>query len=241
MPVFLGCLLWLSCQPQESPLRIAVAANLYPTLKQIVAAYPHSEGIELIPASSGVLTAQIQQGAPYQLFLSANEKYTRHLEAAGFASSPPTPFAYGKLALWMKEPCSENLSPSLLDPQIKSLAIAQPKLAPFGLAAEQWLQHQGWWEALQAKLVYGENIGQVNHYINIRAVDAALTAYSARWALAVSDGCWLVVETDSSKTVLLSQVSQLLKSATEKARDFQEFLQGDRAQAIFARMGYAPL
>jgi molybdate transport system substrate-binding protein len=164
-------------------IRIAAAANLAGTLEGIAKGYEDATPgvkVEITFASSGALSTQIRNGAPYDLFLSADVATAKKLFDDGFATEAPRVYATGVLCVASKL----GVDPSgglafLLDVKYKTVAIAQPELAPYGLAAKQALTAKGLWDKVQAKLVFGQNIGQVNQYVTTGASDSGFVNLSA--------------------------------------------------------------
>jgi molybdate transport system substrate-binding protein len=130
-------------------------------------------------SSSGKLTAQIRSGAPFEVFLSADTKYPDELHKAGFAAQAPKVYAYGSLVLWSREKrdLPQNLR-FLTGPQIARIAVANPKLAPYGEAAVQALTYYKLYPKVEKKLVFGESIAQVNQYVLSGAAPVGFTAKS---------------------------------------------------------------
>lgn len=231
-------------QPSQS-INVAVAANLLFPLKKIEQLYEaqYQEKINLISASSGVITAQINNGAPYHLFLSADMKYPQTLYEHGKTLTEPKVLVNGRLVFWSKEEVKENQLVQLLcSDEIKSVAIAKPALAPYGKAAENWLQKEKILDALKDKLVYGENVGQVNRYIYSGSVEAAFTAVSAMFADDLKDkGHWIMLGTEEGDAALLAHGWVILKEASHEMDDvnqFIEFLNTPQAKAVFQEFGY---
>jgi molybdate transport system substrate-binding protein len=227
----------LACQSrQPSSPRIAVAANLSQVMQEILRVYEQETGqpIELVSASSGVLTAQIQQGAPFEAFFSADRSYPQHLFELGLTQGPPLTLVYGQLVLWSRSPMESPPSAYLLTADLRSLAIAQPELAPYGQVAMDWLGEQRVLSELEDRLVFGESIGQVNQYIYGKSVDAAITAISAKYAPSLADiGHWSEPLNSTSQGIPHALV--LLSTASE---EMVNFLQKAQARAIFVRYGY---
>jgi molybdate transport system substrate-binding protein len=244
MKRFLGTLLAMfllsACQETDEALIVAVAANLSAPMREIATAYEATaagQKTELVVASSGVLTAQIRNGAPFDLFLSADDHYPEVLAQAGLALQPPRIFTYGSLVLWTREPLLDS---RMLDPAaFFAFAIAHPELAPYGLAAKNWLITQGKWDALSPKVIYGENVGQVNQYIRSGAVDGALTAVSATYAAELRDiGHWkTLAATDAPR---IPHAGVLLKGSDEAAQRFWDFLFSPAARQVLESYGYYP-
>lgn len=229
-----------ACQETEDALIVAVAANLSAPMREIAAAYeatPAGQKIELVVASSGVLTAQVRNGAPFDFFLSADEHYPEILAQAGLALQPPRIVTYGSLVLWTREPLLDS---SVLDPTaFSAFAIAHPELAPYGLAAKNWLIARGKWDALSPKVIYGENVGQVNQYIRSGVVDGALTAVSATYAAELRDiGHWTTLA--ASDAPRIPHAGVLLNGSDGAAQRFWDFLFSPAAQQVFASYGYYP-
>jgi molybdate transport system substrate-binding protein len=188
------------------------------------------------------LTAQINNGAPYHLFFSADMKYPKILAENGKTLSQPKVFVKGRLVAWSPQKVTEDqLIQFLKTDQVKSVAIAQPSLAPYGQAAKNWLEKEGIFNVIENKLVYGENVGQVNRYIYSGAADVAFTAISAMFSDELKDkGYWLVLENEQ-ETELLAHGWVILKSASiemDKVKQFIEFLSTPAAKAVFRNFGY---
>ncbi len=163
-------------------IAIAAAADLRFALDEIVrqflAANP-DDTIEVSYGSSGKFFTQIQQGAPYDLFFSADIAYPRALEKAGYAGSPVIPYAIGRLVLWSTGRDAAKLTlDDLADPRIGKVAIANPQHAPYGKRAEEALKARGLWQAVSAKAVYGENISQTAQFVQTGNADIGIIALS---------------------------------------------------------------
>ncbi len=163
-------------------LRIAVASNFTPTLKQIVQRFEQQTGhqISLISGSTGKHYAQIRNGAPFDAFFAADSQRPKRLEQEGntLANSRFT-YAIGKLVLWSpKANFFAGSSEILRQDHFHYLAIANPKLAPYGRAAQQVMQAKGVWQSLQGKLVRGENIAQAYQYVQTGNAQLGFVALS---------------------------------------------------------------
>lgn len=169
-------LLWLcalntACQPKKDSLLIAVASSLEPAISALVSDFNRSEefNIKLISGSTGKLTHQIEQGAPYNLFLAADTLSTHRLYLNGITAEKPTIFAKGKLAF-----CSAKYDPDSLLANARfanhKIAIADPNVAPFGMSALSFIADQS-----LTDVVYGQNVSQVNQYIATSTVDGGFT------------------------------------------------------------------
>ncbi|MGA0560622.1 molybdate ABC transporter substrate-binding protein [Larkinella sp. VNQ87] len=219
-------------------IRVAVAANAQFVMEKLQAGFEKKTGLTVEPIvnSSGKLTAQIQHGAPFDVFLSADLDYPEILYKAGLSQTVPRIYAYGLLVLWTQTGFNPAKGLAVLtDKRIHKIAVANPKLAPYGAAAVDMLTRQNRLNALQPKLVYGESIAQVNQYLLSGAVEAGFTAKSVVLEPALrGKGRW--VEVKDAKPIAQGVI--LLKNAQPKARKFYEYLFSAEAQAIFRQYGY---
>ena len=226
-------------------INIAVAANVSYAIedlkKEFKKEYPQTK-INVILGSSGKLTAQIKNGAPYMLFMSANMKYPESLYRDKIAITKPIVYAEGSLVMLSvkKQDFSKGLN-LLLDEKIEIVAIANPKTAPYGIVSREALQSAKIYETIKSKFVYEESISQTVAYTNT-AADIGLIAKSALYSSKMSrykrDINW--VEVNSKYYTPIEQGLVLLKDAKDslEARAFYDFLQSKRAQKIFKDFGY---
>jgi molybdate transport system substrate-binding protein len=225
-------------------LRVAVAANAQFVAQVLVEAFKTKTGIdaELIVSSSGKLTAQIEQGAPFDIFLSADMKYPQELYTKKFSTAKPQVYAYGTLVIWSKKQLVLKKGiQSLTNPEVQRIAIANAALAPYGEAAEQAIERSKLLAQLKPKLVYGESIAQVNQYLLSGAADVVFTAKSVVLDPAQQNkGNWIEVNANLYKPIAQGVV--LLKSSTGKnliqAKQFYKFLFGTNAKQLFKKYGY---
>jgi molybdate transport system substrate-binding protein len=161
-------------------ITIAAAADLKFAMGEIVAAFKQAhpgDAVETIYGSSGKFHTQIQQGAPYDLFFSADIKYPQILAQEGFAASGVKPYAFGRIVLWSTARDASKLSiADLADPSVRKIAIANPKHAPYGKRAEEALRSSKLWEKVESKLVFGENIAQTAQYVQSGNADIGIIA-----------------------------------------------------------------
>lgn len=227
---FVLLVLFTGCTKNEKRLRIAVASNFAPTLNKIATEFTKSTGIKvtLIPGSTGKLYAQIQNGAPYDIFLSADQARPKQLEDQNVANSRFT-YAVGRLVLWHPENAAINQE--FLTTDFKHLAIANPKLAPYGVAAKETLQKLTLWNKINHKIVIGENVSQAMHFAKIGNADAALICFSL--VKGKTGNHWFVPE-DMYKPIY--QDACMLKSSTH-AKAFINFLKSE-AKNIILDDGY---
>lgn len=243
--VFLWLFLWLLAQcslAQPQLLRVAVAANAQFVMEQIKPAFQQKTGLtlETIVSSSGKLTTQIQQGAPFDVFLSADMTYPQTLYQEGFTTAAPVVYGYGSLVLWTLTdlPLSPDLK-ILLNPAVRHVAIANPAMAPYGEAAMSLLTLNKLAEKVKTKLVYGESIAQVNQYVLSGAAEVGFTAKSVVLDPSLQQrGHWIDLPPAGYKPIAQGVV--ILKRTTQRkaAEQFVAFLRSPAARRIFQRFGY---
>jgi len=226
-------------------LRIAAASDLQFALGDLAAQYEKQSGAKLAITygSSGNFFAQIQSGAPFDLFFSADIAYPQKLIDTGFAESDSRyTYAFGRIVLWL--PPESPLIPAnlqwntLLDARIQKFAIANPDHAPYGRAAVAALQKAGLYERLKSKLVYGENISQAAQFVQSGGAQAGILAMSLTFAPAMKSGKYWEIPRDLYPP--LEQAVVLLKSSSNKpaARTFLAFLHTESARDTLARYGF---
>ncbi len=247
IPLFFCLLLLLgqACQPStEEKLTIATSANMQFAMEALIRTFSQETGIACatIISSSGKLTAQIKEGAPFDLLVSANLKYPRELFESGLATAAPEVYAYGKLVLWTALENRVLALDKLSDSSIRHIALANPKTAPYGMAAQEVLEHYNYVAALKEKLVYGESIAQTNQFILSKAADMGFTAKSVVLSPSIlGKGQWM--EVDSELYTPIEQGVVLLKNRggqKEEAAAFYKFLFSDRGREILTNFGYQP-
>jgi len=226
-------------------INVAVAANVSYAIeslkKEFQKLHPDTQ-INITLASSGKLAAQIKHGAPYDIFMSADMKYPQSLFEEKFTRIPVKVYAKGTLALLSKTPQKfSNITKLLQDSGIKKIAIANPKTAPYGIAAVEALKHMKLLSTLQSKLVYGESISQTLSY-TLYATDLGFVATSLLLSPKMKNfkANKHFVELDPKFYTPIKQGIILLKKAKnyKAAREFYEFILSEKAQKIFQQYGY---
>jgi len=237
-------LLFQPLAASAEPLTVAVAANVKYAFDELATEFTKQTGVAVtgVVSSSGKLTAQIKSGAPYDVFLSADMEYPAILFKDGQATSPPKVYANGALVLWTANDIDLSKGVAgLVDSSIKKVAIASPKLAPYGREAIKALDFYKVRAAVEPKLVYGESISQVNQYIDTKSVEVGFTAKSVVLSSELQGkGKWVEVPNESYAPIAQGLV--ILRHGSENngeaARKFYGFVFSSKAQAIFTKYGY---
>jgi molybdate transport system substrate-binding protein len=231
---------------QQPQLNIAAASDLKFALTDLASSYEKQSGVHcnLTFGSSGNFFAQIQNGAPFDLFFSADSDYPRKLNEAGLIlANSADSYAVGKLVLW--SPRNSALDPansawqSLLDPSVQKIAIANPDHAPYGRAAVEALKSSGFYEKVKSKLVFGENISQAAQFVQSGNAQIGILAASITSSPAFAEGHGWTVPQNQYTPLLQSFVA--LKSTPHKdaAIAFLAYVKSPAAQAVFEKYGFA--
>ena len=228
-------------QVSQRPATIAIASSLLPWAQEQQRRFVevHGDAIVLASGSTGKHYAQIIHGAPFDAWLAADAVRPTELRAAGFGVVEPRTFAYGRLVLWRPGAESNSLDWLSRPAPAERLAIANPALAPYGLAAEQTLRAMNLWSAWQARLVRGENVAQAMHFVASGHAQAGLIASS----LLVRPGQAL----PATATPIPQQWHQpirhdaLLLREHPTAAAFLDFLLQPTAQASLSEFGLQPI
>lgn len=234
-----------SMTAQAQDLSVAAAANVRFALEEIEKAFEAKTKlrVEINYSSSGKLSTQIIQGAPFDVFVSADEEYPQALQKARMTANVPKVYAQGSLVLWTAQTGWELKSDGkiLLNAKVKKIAVANPKTAPYGRAAVEWLKKKGLYTSIENKLVYGESIAQTTQYIIAGACEVGLTAKS----LVLSEemrgkGTW--IEIDSKLHEPIRQAAVITnygqKQHPAASRKFFDFLFSPEAKKIWKQNGY---
>jgi len=235
----LGLVTVLSAAADE--IRVAAASNFTPTIREIAARFEQTSGHEvtLVFGSTGKLYAQIKNGAPFDAFFAADVRRPQLLEDDRTAR-PGSRFTYaiGKLVLWSPETDRVDPAAGVLEQgRFRYLALANPKLAPYGKAAQEVLQRRGLWQALQNKIVRGENIGQTFQFVTSGNAELGFVAWSqVKRPGEPMVGSWWVVPQD--RYTPIEQQAVLLKDRPA-AVDFLDFVRAEQGLAVIRSFGYA--
>ena len=225
-------------------LTVAVAANVKFVFDELRVEFKKSSGIEAngVFASSGKINAQIKSGAPFDVFMSADMEFPEALYKEGLATAAPRVYAQGVLVLWTLHPYDLSQGMKVLtNSDVKKVAMANPKLAPYGRESIRALDFYNMRLAVEPKLVYGESIGQVNQYIDTQVVEIGFTAKSVVLAPQMQGrGKWVEVPRESYQPIEQGIVTLKHGAETnaESARKFMEFMFSPKARSIFEKYGY---
>ncbi len=225
---------------------VAAASDLKFALDELVAAFFHDTGISVrvTYGSSGNFARQIAQGAPYDLFLSADEAYVRELADRGLTRDGGTLYAIGRIALYapndsplVPDPALANLARRLRDGSSGRIAIANPEHAPYGRAAEQALRGLDLWNLALPRLVLGENVAQAAQFAASGNADGGIIAYSLALAPPLRRQGRFALLPEGLHSPLRQRMV-LTSRPSPGAQQFYEYLQAPAARAILERYGF---
>ncbi|MBI4724624.1 MAG: molybdate ABC transporter substrate-binding protein [Rhodomicrobium sp.] len=245
VPAFL--VLWLSLFVPDvahaEKITVAAAADLKFAMDEIVksfkAAQPSSD-IDVIYGSSGKFHTQIQQGAPYDLFFSADIGFPRELAKNGFAASEVKPYAFGRIVLWSATLDATKMTlSSLTDPSITRIAIANPAHAPYGKRAEEALRASNLWASVKPKLVFGENIAHAAQFVQTGNAQVGIIAVSLAMSPALaSKGGYLLIPENLHEPLEQGFIITKRAGNSDLAKRFAAYAGGPEARAIMKRYGF---
>lgn len=224
-------------------ITIAAAADLKFAMDEIITSFKKSSTgheTEVVYGSSGKFHTQIQQGAPYDLFFSADIKYPQELAKKGMAASEVRPYAVGRVVIWSNSMDASKMTlASLTDPKISRIAIANPKHAPYGKRAEEALKSLKLWDTLQPKLVYGENIAHTAQFVQTGNAQAGIIALSLALnpELSKKGGYYLIPDKLHNP---LEQGYIITKRGADKplAKLFADYMGSKPARSIMSKYGF---
>jgi molybdate transport system substrate-binding protein len=230
---------------QGQEIRIAAAADLKFAMGELSEKFEQRTGtkVNVTYGSSGNFYSQMQNGAPFDLFFSADIEYPRKLEAAGLAD-PGTLYEYaaGRIVIWMPPDAKVDLAKqgwhALLDASVEKIAIANPEHAPYGRAAVAALQKAGIYESVKTKLVYGENISQAAQFVQSGNAQAGIVAMSLAVSPAMREGKHWDIPANLHPPI--EQGAIILKDEKNKhaAIAFLEFVKSFAGRTILAKYGF---
>jgi molybdate transport system substrate-binding protein len=226
---------------------VAAAADMSAVLPRLAESYTKKTGqaVKLSFGSSGNLTNQIRNGAPFDLFFSADEQYPQQLIAEGLASKDTLyRYAVGRLVLWVPGDSALDLSKlgiqALLDLSVKKISMANPAIAPYGRAAEAALRHFGIYDQVSSRLVLGENVSQAAQFVESGNAQAGLIALSHALAPAMKDkGRYWKVPLDAYPTLNQAAVVLSRSKQQDAARKFLEYLRNPEVTSLLTGYGFS--
>lgn len=249
MMVILACALPVSAFAQS--LRVAAAADLQQALPDLVQAFrtthPNAR-IDVVYGSSGNFVAQIESGAPFDIFFSADMRYPENLFTKGLTTSKPRRYALGKLVLWVGKTAHKNFDADvrregltlLNSPHLRRLAIANPAHAPYGERAKEALQASKLWNTVEKRLVLAENVAQAAQFTQTLNVDAAIISLSLALSPAMQNaGSYALIDAKLHKP--LEQCAVVLKRSVHLALadEFLQYICSPEGASILARYGFS--
>ena len=236
----------------QAPATVAAAANVKPAIEDLAALFERAGGgpLRLVFGSSGNFVAQILQGAPFHLFVSADEETVFRVAEAGRTLGGPADrgrvYALGRLALLAPRGSPlpvdaelRGLGAALRDGRVQKLAIANPEHAPYGQRAREALQHAGLWDLARPRLVIAENVSQAVQFALSGSAQGGLVAHSLTLVPAVAAAGTAAVVPAAFHAPLTQRLA-LIQGAPAAARTFHDFLLAPAAHAVWQRHGYTP-
>lgn len=232
--------------PATATPLVAAASDLQFALDEIIARFQQDTGIapRVTYGSSGNLARQIESGAPFELFLSADEAFVDRLAARRLTRGRGELYAHGRIVLFAPhgsplelDPALDGLGRRLSSGQSGRIAIANPKHAPYGRAAEQALRARGLWQAAQPRLLFGENVSQAAQFASSGNADGGIIAYSLALGPALHERGTFVLLPQSLHAPL-RQCMVLLAHASPGAERLYEYLRSPASRAILERYGF---
>jgi molybdate transport system substrate-binding protein len=244
--VFLFVLVYFGCAVSSAyaeKITIAAAADLKFAMDEIITGFKKNQPgheIDVVYGSSGKFHTQIQQGAPYDLFFSADIGYPRELARLGQAASEVKPYAVGRIVLWSSSMDATKMTlSSLADPKITKIAIANPKHAPYGKRAEEALRSAGLWDKVQPKLVFGENIAQTAQYVQSGNAQVGILALSLVISpeLAKKGGYHLIPD-NLHNPLEQGFIITMPGAGKPLARQFADYMGSKQVRSIMTKYGF---
>lgn len=240
---FSGLILFSGCAFAQVAT-VAVAANMKDAFLEIATAFKSSgkPDMRVVYGSSGNFTTQIMNGAPFGLFIAADERFPMELYKNGKTVDEGVVYAIGKLAIIAKKSSGIHLQDSKTEiakaiERANKVSIAKPDLAPYGKAAVEYLKTEGLWDLAKNKLVYADNIGVATTYVVSGAADIGFTAVSlAKSPEVVKETIFLLVNPKLYEPIKQRMV--LIKGAPQEAVDLYRFMQTPQAKAVLQKYGY---
>ena len=240
--ILLSLGLLFSAASSAESFRIAAASDLRFALEDILALYRENQPDhrpEVVYGSSGRMTTQIANGAPYDIFFSADIQFPKRLQELGETATEPAVYALGRIVLWSTQHDASALElQDLTDPDIRRIAIAQPTHAPYGMRAREALEAAGVWEAVQSKLVFGENIAHAAQMAESGAADIGIIALSLALFPSMNEYPWHLIDDSLHEPLTQGYVVTRHGRNNTAAQDFATFMQSPEARKIMQTYGF---
>jgi molybdate transport system substrate-binding protein len=239
---------WLAAFPAGAfagKVLVAAASDLRFAMRDLAAAFEKDRPgtkVKVVYGSSGTFYAQIRNGAPFDLFLSADMDFPERLHEEGFAAAPPVPYTVGRIVLWARSDAGLDLSKGLsvlLDPGVDRIAVANPDHAPYGMRAKESLVHYGLWDAVRRRLVFGENVAQAAQFVQTGNARAGIVSLSLAIAPPMREaGLFVPIDPESHRS--LEQGFLILERGGEngEALAFAAYLESAEAGEILSSYGF---
>jgi molybdate transport system substrate-binding protein len=238
-----GFLLALAHPAQADKLTIAAAADLKFAMAEVVDKFRSNrpgDQIEVIYGSSGKFFTQIKNGAPFDMYFSADIGFPRELEKQGLTVGVTHPYAIGRIVLWSLKPeLAKTPLKNLPKAPIRRFAIANPQHAPYGLRAKEAMEHQGVWKAMERKLVMGENIAHTAQFIDTQAAEAGIVALALVLSPTMAGkGTWTLIPDAWHEPLEQGYVITKRAAGNRLAADFATYMDSEPARVIMRRYGF---
>jgi molybdate transport system substrate-binding protein len=224
-------------------ITIAAASDLRFAMDEVILSFKRTHAdaqIGVVYGSSGQFSTQIRQGAPYDIYFSADIAYPRALKAEGLSASDVRPYAVGRIVLWSISRDANKMTLSdLADPSILKIAIANPQHAPYGKRAEEALKAAGVWEVVERKLVYGENISQAVQYVQSGNAQVGIIAQSLALSPELAkQGNYALIPDKLYQPLVQAFIITQRAVDNILAREFSTFILGKEGRKIMSRYGF---
>ena len=227
-------------------ITVAAAANLNGVLDELISQYTKQSAqlVKVVYGSSGHFYQQMTQGAKYDIFLSANQDYVDRLVSQGYSSDEGVVYAKGRLVLLVSNmsrirvtPDLSDLKLAIQDGRLSKFAIANPALAPYGVAATNTLEYLGLTKMFQPLLVMGGDVGQTMLFIHSEAAQAGMVPWSmVKQSKTIKEDSYILIPVNQHQPIL--QKMMVFKQANPSAKGFYDYLQSAEAKKIWRQYGY---